>query len=141
MKNLKLIALLLINFSIFSQTFWNQLEGPYGSNASPYFAVDSSGKIYFVSTDLYCSTNNGDNWNKINMPYSYERAIAFHPNGSIFLSADERIYRSTNNGNNWEMLLHTYYYEVNNFLIKIIRYFAQWYFIHGFIMGRFVSFN
>lgn len=112
MKELKLLTLLLITVftNVYSQQQWKQL-GPEGGYYQ-YFQFDGKGNTYVASSyEILKSTNSGDTWSKINMPYlnkesRYVNNYVVLKSGKIFVEVYsytniDTVYVSDANGTNW----------------------------------------
>ena len=102
MKNSSLIIILIsvINIAMFAQMKFVQTNGPFGGKAK-YIIVDPRDIIYAsTSSGLYRSTNNGDNWTRLNLNV-FNPKIAVNPAGSVLVVSDETIYLSKDNGKTW----------------------------------------
>ncbi len=70
------------------------------------FAVAPNDDLFLLGAEdgVYRSSDNGENWNKIeNLDFkSRLKEITFNASGTIFISTEnEGVFRSTDNGNNW----------------------------------------
>ncbi|MBS4034076.1 MAG: T9SS type A sorting domain-containing protein [Ignavibacterium sp.] len=109
------IIALSITSKIYTQELhWKHLGGPMGG-AIGDIAINSKGHIYagtysslfYYYAGLYKSTDNGDNWNKIqSLPYDIEvYALFINKDDHIFVGTRGLpvIYRSTDDGETWEI--------------------------------------
>ena len=110
MKRIIFLLLFLFSFSIcFSQTIWQQSNGPYTGSLINQLSVNQSGHLFACSyaAGIFRSTNNGNSWIAINqglpsLNLEGYRIICIAGNGDIYSSVDDLgIYKSTNNGNSW----------------------------------------
>ena len=110
---MKIFIFIFINFlyfsNCFSQTIWQQSNGPYTGTMISQLTVNQSGDLFAVSYGggIFRSTDNGTNWLQVNqglpqVNFEGARTMCIAPNGDIYSSADNLgIYKSTNNGNTW----------------------------------------
>jgi photosystem II stability/assembly factor-like uncharacterized protein len=88
------------------------LKTVVSNNDITNLAVNSQDKIFAITEqhEVYCSTDNGIQWNKIsvNIPKSWVQQFIISPNNKLFIrtwnNTDYGIYRSQNDGANWEQI-------------------------------------
>jgi photosystem II stability/assembly factor-like uncharacterized protein len=100
------LSLLVFTISITTaqQDYWQQTNGPYGSSIFS-LAKNKFGDLLAITSgyNLYHSTNEGENWAKINTNNTIVSILGLHSNGYLFASGgDKGILRSTDNGINWD---------------------------------------
>jgi photosystem II stability/assembly factor-like uncharacterized protein len=116
MKKKSIYAILFFTFLIvlglnnsFSQNVWEKANGPYAYRLLSVFSP--SGSNLFTSslgTGIFRSTNDGDNWTKMNTTFSDTiMSMYVSTGGAIFAGTSSSIFRSTNNGTNWNKLSDT----------------------------------
>jgi photosystem II stability/assembly factor-like uncharacterized protein len=110
MKRIIFLLLFLFSFSTcFSQTIWQQSNGPYTGTLINQLTINQSGHLFACSygAGIFRSTDNGNSWVQINqglpqLNFEGYRAMCIAGNGDIYESADNLgIYKSTNNGGTW----------------------------------------
>lgn len=112
MNKLIITVLLIVNYQIFSQNFWQQTNGPYDSFST--FAVNNDGEIFAGARGIYKFDKSNNIWIKLNFPDLYVTTIFISSNGYIFAGAtypygggslsQEGTYRSTDNGQTWTLI-------------------------------------
>ena len=106
-KNNYIINFTWIDTSLFIasgiNTAWKKIKSP----AYFYkFASDSSGTFWGNSLDnIYKSTDNGFNWQKIPSEGHIYDGIKINKKNHIYIIAERKIYYSFDNGNNWNIII------------------------------------
>jgi len=102
MKKL-IYTLVILAFTVSLNAQWVHTSAPWNS-----WTIGSVGNILFSSTqaedstNMYISSDNGDNWTGIQLGIpSWIYAFSTSGNNLYAVSVGNGIYRTTNNGNNW----------------------------------------
>ena len=110
MKVNKIILLLVaLNLQLFSQIFWESLDGPYGGSIED-IVFNSKDYIFsggWITPGIYRSVDDGGNWEKVNEGYpDFEIfTLAVNKEDHIFIGTYlQGILRSTDDGESWEEL-------------------------------------
>lgn len=105
----KLLFLIIPFFVLFhpstslAQGIWEQMDIPYSGNIKSLTA-SPNGTIFAASqTDLFRSTDYGENWEHLQFPGDNIR-IAVNQNGDVFVTDYHEIFRSLDNGDTWQVV-------------------------------------
>ena len=110
MKNL-IILLLIVSSISFSQNFWEQTNGPYGTPIY-HFAINSNNHIIAGGPGVnvgnlggvFYSSDDGNYWVQKGFANVSISALTINSNDHIFVGTASGIFRSTDNGDNWVQL-------------------------------------
>ena len=85
-----------------AQDFWEPTNGPFGGTIFTLLSTND-GSLFAGSTDLFRSTDNGENWTRIYLGHNDVRSLVVNKKGDIFAGTfGAGVYKSTDNGENWE---------------------------------------
>ncbi len=114
-KNILLLFLAYIQFIFpnLTKAQWKHIDIPVGQFAH-YENIEQiafSGKNIFagtISTGMYISNNCGNNWERIESIFKYDRTRVIESFGNkVYVAAfNGEIYRSTDNGDTWNFFYH-----------------------------------
>jgi photosystem II stability/assembly factor-like uncharacterized protein len=111
MTKLIVSFVLFLTITVYSQNFWQPLNGPSGGLVAEFGISPSTGNLFASTfgTGIMRSTDNGNSWiqtvNGFPSPLfdNGTVTIAFNQAGHIFASSFTKgLFRSTNNGDSWE---------------------------------------
>ncbi len=105
-----IISAMFCSSSLFSQNFWQRLNGISAANYIQSLAIHPTDGTLYAGTPngggVFKSSNDGESWTMISngLPINQSiSAIAVASNGSLFCASD-KLYQSTDNGGTWSSL-------------------------------------
>src|ERR1035437_140319 len=98
----KYLLFLVFLSPLFASSQWQQTKGPYGGNVQAFCEYNNA--LYAgTGTGLFVSTDNGDNWNFVNVGYPISITAIAEMGGRIFAGMNGAgIICSSDNGITWQ---------------------------------------